>query len=99
MSRLDGGLPLASVAGGGWGVMLGRDEWPPGEGPPGEDRRLACVYDGFRPPGVVAVVVGLVVVPGVDTAGVRSSSSSGDSKSHLTPCFSQLPHRGWTSSH
>lgn len=30
---------------------------------------------------------------------VRSSTISGFSKSHETPCLTQLPHRGWTSSH
>lgn len=50
------------------------------------------------------VVDGLAMVPVlvlevVDRGVASSSRTSRLSKSHATPCLTQLPHRGWTSSH
>jgi hypothetical protein len=59
-----------------------------------EDRRCRVGFGGCSDAGVE---IGLGAA-GVDTVA-RSSATSGDSKSHTTPCFRQFPHRGWTSSH
>ena len=53
---------------------------------------------GVAAEGLSAKLLLEVVGRGVSTTK-RESAISGFSKSQRTPCLTQFPHRGWTSSH
>jgi len=67
-----------------------------GGGIPG-DVRCLCALEACAGTGCGVGGMGLGAA-GVE-AEASSSATSADSKSHTTPCFMQLPHLGWTSSH
>jgi hypothetical protein len=97
-----------------WCISLSSsNRWPGGVvwemlGVDGERHSGAAAGLGAKA-GTEACVMGdpkLTVVAGVEgdsaaeaEAAWSSARTSGCSKSHGTPCFRQLPHRGWTSSH